>query len=111
MGREGLPSRTLDWQEVLDWRPEVLFIACCGFSVERTLQDVPILRRYAGWNNLPCVRDGRVYVVDGSAYFSRPGPRLVDSLEILAHALHPEVHPLPRDLICRDALIIPIGER
>lgn len=98
LGREGLPSRTLDWQEVLDWRPEVLFIACCGFSVHRTLQDLPILRAYAGWNDLPCVRDGRVYVVDGSAYFSRPGPRLVDSLEILAHALHPEVHPLPRDL-------------
>lgn len=98
LGREGLPSRTLDWQEVLDWRPEVLFIACCGFSIGRTLQDLPILRSYAGWNDLPCVRNGRVYVVDGSAYFSRPGPRLVDSLEILAHALHPDVHPLPRNL-------------
>jgi iron complex transport system substrate-binding protein len=98
LGREGQPSRTLRWQEVLDWRPEVLFIACCGFSVGRTLQDVPILRSYPGWDDLPCVRNGRVYVVDGSAYFSRPGPRLVDSLEILANALHPNGHPLPSDL-------------
>jgi iron complex transport system substrate-binding protein len=98
LGRDGLPSRTLRWEELLDWRPEVLFIACCGFSVSRTLQDVPILRAYPGWNDLPCARAGRVYVVDGSAYFSRPGPRLVDSLEILAHALHPEVHPLPSGL-------------
>lgn len=89
LGREGLPSRTLRWQEVLDWRPEVLVLACCGYSVERTLQDAPILRSYPGWGELPCVRSGRVFVVDGSAYFSRPGPRLVDSLEILAHALSP----------------------
>ncbi len=98
LGLEGRPSRTLEWREVLDWRPEVLFIACCGFTVARTLQDAPILRSYSGWDDLPCVRDGRVYVVDGSAYFSRPGPRLVDSLEILAHALHPDVHPLPPHL-------------
>ena len=64
-----------------------MVIACCGFDVERTLADLPILRGYPGWRELPCVRRGRVYVVDGSAYFSRPGPRLVDSLEILAHAL------------------------
>jgi iron complex transport system substrate-binding protein len=95
LGQEGRPSRTLAWQEVLAWRPEVLVIACCGFGIPRTLQDVPLLRSYPGWADLPCARNGRVYVVDGSAYFSRPGPRLVDSLEILAHALHPEVHPLP----------------
>jgi iron complex transport system substrate-binding protein len=99
-GREGIgvrgeKSRTMSWDEVLAWRPEVLFIACCGFNIERTLADLPILKRQPGWSNLPCVRDRRVYVADGSAYFSRPGPRLVDSLEMLAHALHPDVHPLP----------------
>jgi iron complex transport system substrate-binding protein len=78
--------------------PEVMVVACCGFDVARTLADLPILRGYPGWNELPCVRAGRVYVVDGSAYFSRPGPRLVDSLEILAHAMHPDVHPLPLGL-------------
>jgi iron complex transport system substrate-binding protein len=98
IGRDGQPSRRIPWEEVISWQPEVLLIACCGFGVERTSQDVPILSGYPGWQELPCVRTGRVYLVDGSAYFSRPGPRLVDSLEILAHALHPDVHPLPTGL-------------
>jgi iron complex transport system substrate-binding protein len=98
LSHPGQRSRTLTWAEVTAARPEVLVIACCGFSVERTLQDVPILKRQPGWADLPCVRSGRVYVVDGSAYFSRPGPRLVDSLEILANALHPTVHSLPEGL-------------
>jgi iron complex transport system substrate-binding protein len=94
----GERSRTLDWREVVAAAPDVLVIACCGFDVPRTLVDLPILRGYPGWNELPCVRSGRVYVVDGSAYFSRPGPRLVDSLEIVAHALEPSVHALPPSL-------------
>jgi iron complex transport system substrate-binding protein len=98
LGREGLPSRTLRWDEVLAWQPEVVFIACCGFSVERTLRDLPALQFIPGWQDVPAVRSGRVYVTDGSHYFSRPGPRLVDSLEILAHTLHPDVHPLPAGL-------------
>lgn len=95
LGRSGLPSETTPWEKILAWRPEVLVIACCGFSVERTLEDLPILEAQPGWSELPCVLNDRVYVIDGSAYFSRPGPRLVDSLEILAHALHPDVHPRP----------------
>jgi iron complex transport system substrate-binding protein len=98
IGKAGVPSRTVHWEEVRDWNPEVLFIACCGFTEERTIEDLPILTEYPGWNDLPCVQNGRVYLTDGSAYFNRPGPRLVDSLEILAHALHPEVHPLPEGL-------------
>ncbi len=98
LGRVGSPSRTLRWEEVIELQPEVVFIACCGFSVERTMQDLPLLSGVPGWKELPAVRKGRVYVADGSQYFSRPGPRLVDSLEILAHALHPEIHPLPEGL-------------
>lgn len=99
LGREGEPSRTLDWREVSDWQPDVVFIACCGYSLERTLEDVRLVQDgVPAWRDLPAVRTGRVYVTDGSHYFSRPGPRLVDSLEILAHALHPEVHPLPAGL-------------
>lgn len=98
LGREGEPSRTLRWDEVITWQPEVVFIACCGWSVERTLGDLSLLQAVAGWEDVPAVRSGRVYVTDGSQYFSRPGPRLVDSLEILAHTLHPEVHPLPSAL-------------
>jgi len=95
LGREGTPSRTLRWDDVIAWQPEVVVIACCGFGVERTMDDVPRLQDVPGWQDLPAVRQGRVLVTDGSQYFSRPGPRLVDSLEILAHALHPGAHPLP----------------
>ena len=95
IGREGTASTTTTWEQIVEADPEMLVIACCGFSVERTLQDVPLLRRQPGFGSMRCVRDGQVYVIDGSAYFNRPGPRLVDSLEILAHILHPEVHPRP----------------
>ena len=98
LGREGRPSRTLHWEEVMGWQPEVVFIACCGFDVARTMDDVPPLQAVPGWKDLPAVRMERVYVTDGSQYFSRPGPRLVDSLEILAHTLDPIVHPLPAGL-------------
>jgi len=94
-GRDGQPSRRLAWDEVCAFAPDVVMIACCGFTVERTFADMPLLNAVPGWNEMPAVRSGRVYVVDGSQYFSRPGPRLVDSLEILAHGLHPEAHPLP----------------
>jgi len=95
IGQAGLPSRTITWDDVVEARPDVLLLACCGFGVERTLEDLPILKAKPGWDELPAVRAGNVFAVDGSSYFSRPGPRLVDSLEILAHALHPEIHPLP----------------
>lgn len=95
---EGQRSRTLTWEEVVGWQPEALFIACCGFDVERTLQDLRQAELVPGWETIPAVQSGRIYVVDGSHYFSRPGPRLVDSLEILAHALHPDTHPLPAHL-------------
>jgi iron complex transport system substrate-binding protein len=72
--------------------PEVLVIACCGFDVARTERDLPILRRYPGFEELPAARNRAVWIVDGSAYFSRPGPRLVDSLELLAPLVHPELH-------------------
>ncbi len=98
LGQKGVPSRTLDWKEVAGWDPEVVFVACCGFNVERTLLDLARLEDNPVWQDLPAVRHGRVYVVDGSHYFNRPGPRLVDSLEILAHTLHPQTHPLPEGL-------------
>lgn len=88
IGRVGEPSRTISWDEVRAARPEVVFVACCGLDVERAALDL----RQAYANG---VFDGleagcRVYLADGAQYFNRPGPRLVDSLEILAGALHPE---------------------
>ena len=98
LGQEGQRSRTLSWDEVAAAQPEVVFVACCGFDLARTLADVDALRSVPAWRDLAAVRAGRVFVTDGSQYFSRPGPRIVDSLEILAHALHPELHPLPPGL-------------
>ena len=98
IGREGEPSRTTPWSEFVAAAPDVLVVACCGFDAARTRQDLPLLASYPGFRELPAARAGRVYLVDGNAYFSRPGPRLVDSLEILAHALHPGLHPLPAGL-------------
>jgi iron complex transport system substrate-binding protein len=111
LGIAGERSRTLDWSEILAAKPDVILIACCGFSIERTMQDVPALVSRPAFADLPAVRDGRVYVVDGSAYFSRPGPRLVDSLEILAHVLDPAAHPLPSGLeparrLSREELVV-----
>jgi len=98
LGQHRTPSRTLAWEEIVAAKPDVLFIACCGFTTERTLVDLPGLRSRPGWDQLPAVKSQRVYVTDGNAYFSRPGPRLVDSLEILAHALRPDLHLLPPGL-------------
>ncbi len=95
IGREGERSRQIDWEEIVRADPEVMVIACCGFDTARTREDVPILRSCRGFKDLACVRADRVYLTDGNAYFSRPGPRLVDSLEILAHALWPKAVPLP----------------
>ncbi|MBH0193083.1 MAG: cobalamin-binding protein [Nitrospira sp.] len=98
LGVEGRQSRRLRWDDVLAWQPEVIVIACCGLTAERTRQDLAGLQSVAGWDILPAVRANRVYVADGSQYFNRPGPRLVESLELLAHALFPALHPLPNGL-------------
>jgi iron complex transport system substrate-binding protein len=95
LGHEGQKSVTLRWEQVIEWQPEVVVISCCGFTAERALEETHVLRDVPGWGELPAVRNGRVHVTDGASYFSRPGPRLVDSLELLAHVIHPDVHPLP----------------
>jgi iron complex transport system substrate-binding protein len=91
LGRRGEDAARVAWDAVVAAAPEVLVVACCGYDVARTLEDFPLLRARPGWNDLPAVRRNQVWVVDGSAYLSRPGPRLVDSLEILAEILHPDV--------------------
>ena len=95
LGRAGEDAAAVAWEAVRATDPEVLVIACCGYPIERTLADVPFIESRPGWRELSAVRSGEVYVVDGSAYFSRPGPRLVDSLEILAALLHPSRLPAP----------------
>lgn len=98
LGRAGERSREIDERELVEADPDMLLIACCGFDVERTMKDVPSFLSRPAVAGLRCVQAGRVYVTDGSAYFSRPGPRLADSAEILAHALDPVRHALPAGL-------------
>ena len=106
VGRAGEDAAEVGWEAVRAAQPEVLVIACCGFDVARTLRDLPILRRYPGFPDLPAVQSREVWVVDGSAYFSRPGPRLVDSLELLASLVHPELFAGPslQDGVARAAV-------
>ena len=92
IGPRGKPSLTVSWQEVIDSNPDVLLIACCGHDIERATSDLISLAHNAGWQELIQQVRGRVLVSDGDAYFSRPGPRLIDGLEALAFALHPELH-------------------
>jgi iron complex transport system substrate-binding protein len=91
IGRVGERSEQVAWERVAAYQPEVMIVAACGFTEQRSRQDEPLLRAYPGFADLPCARSGRVHFVDGAAYFSRPGPRLVDSLELLARLIHPEV--------------------
>ncbi len=88
LGRRGERSRVVAWQDVLDWQPEVMVLACCGFDEVRGRRELDGLRQRPGFAQLPCARDGRIYVMDGVRLFSRPGPSLVESLERLATVLH-----------------------
>jgi iron complex transport system substrate-binding protein len=100
--RDGTDSVRIAWEQVLDYRPEVILVAPCGFKTGDALVQAALLRSRAGWNDLPAVRNGRVYAVDANAYFARPGPRLVDGVELLAHLAHPEHFSWsgPRDAYC-----------
>ncbi|EAR21671.1 ABC transporter substrate-binding protein [Nitrococcus mobilis] len=95
LGELGEPSLRLDWQAVREAQPEVLVIACCGQTAERAARDWIRLAAEEPVRALDAVRNEQVYLVDGNAYFNRPGPRLIDSMEILAGILHPELFPLP----------------
>ena len=93
MGTPKTPSWTASWEEVIAMNPDVLVIACCGFDVERTMTEILGCEATIGLTRLKeqgCV----IHIFDGNALFSRPSLRLVDSLELLAHHLHPNIHPL-----------------
>jgi iron complex transport system substrate-binding protein len=84
LGRKGEPSHKVAWRAVVEANPDILLLMPCGFDVRRTVKESTPLRRLEGWNDLPAVKAGNVYALNGNAYFSRPGPRLVNGLEILA---------------------------
>ena len=90
-GEAGKHAPWMTWDQLVAADPDVLVLMPCGYGLARTLAEVPILEAKAEWRTLRAVRTGRVVATDGNQYFNRPGPRLVESLEILAEVLHPEV--------------------
>jgi iron complex transport system substrate-binding protein len=88
-GVAGKHSPRLTWEEVCNADPEVIFVMPCGWDIAKSRQEMAVLTAKPEWPRLRAVHDGRVYLVDGNQYFNRPGPRLAESLEILAELLHP----------------------
>lgn len=86
-GEIGQHSPWLSWDELQTADPEVLVLAPCGYTLERTMVDVPILQRHTAWQSLRAVQNNRVYAIDGNAYLHRSGPRLVESAELLGRVL------------------------
>ena len=84
LGRAGEHSPWLSAEELSAAEPDVIVVMPCGFGLERTVRESAQLPEVPGWSDLPAVRAGRVFAVDGNAYFNRPGPRLVESAELLA---------------------------
>jgi iron complex transport system substrate-binding protein len=109
LGCKHQPSVQIDWQQVLDARPEIIVLALCGYAVDLARRDYQLLQRFPGFDSLPAARRGEVYAVDASAYFTRPGPRIVDSLEILVGILHAEEFPEFAPRGSEDARVVRVG--
>jgi iron complex transport system substrate-binding protein len=88
-GTAGAHSPWLTWDELRRADPDILIVLPCGYDMDKTEQEMPPLTTRPDWPALRAVRTGQVFITDGNQYFNRPGPRLVESLEILAEILHP----------------------
>jgi iron complex transport system substrate-binding protein len=90
-GEAGKHSPWMTWDELVAKDPDIIFTSPCGFDIQRSLEEMHILSDKPEWKNLKSVNQGRVFVADGNQYFNRPGPRLTESLEILAEVIHPNL--------------------
>lgn len=93
LGTLGSPSVQVTWEQVQTAQPDALIVMPCGFSIARSMRELECLTTKPGWGDLPAVRHGDVFVVEAPAYFNRPGPRLIDGVEILAACLFPSLVP------------------
>jgi iron complex transport system substrate-binding protein len=89
-GAAGRHSPWMTWDDLTASDPDVILVLPCGFDIPRTQKELAALGPRAGWSGLRALREGRIFLCDGNQYFNRPGPRLADSLEILAELLHPD---------------------
>lgn len=90
-GEKGVHSPYMEWEALINADPDVIVVLPCGFGLPRVIEEMKTLTGHVSWDGMKAVREGRVYATDGNQYFNRPGPRLVDSLELLAEILHPDV--------------------
>lgn len=90
IGQAGEPSRRIRWEEVDRAKPEVIALIPCGYRLNEVIAAQPLLERLPFWDRIPAVQRGQVYALDASAYFSRPGPRTIDGIELLAALFHPD---------------------
>ena len=90
LGREGADSVRISIDDIVRWAPEFLIVSPCGFGVDAAAEQATQLLRQPGIAELPAVRDDRVFAVNADAYYARPGPRVVDGTELLAHLFHPD---------------------
>jgi len=93
LGTLGKPSRKVEWKEIVEYEPEIMILSPCGYDVKQVLAEVHTLSAYSNWDDIPAFRTSNIYAVNASAYFSRPGPRIVNGLELLAHIIHPKLFP------------------
>lgn len=91
LSRKGTDSARVSWQEVINWAPEVLVINPCGFDLANASHQALQLKGRDGLADLPAVLSNRVFGVDANSYFARPGPRVIDGVELLAHLIHPQL--------------------
>jgi iron complex transport system substrate-binding protein len=94
-GMSGEPSHRMRWTDVAALDPDVVVLAPCGFDLDRTLREIVPLDLSAHLLGTPARQESRVFAVDANGYFSRPAPRVVDGVELLAHLLHPQAYPDP----------------
>ncbi len=92
LGRKGTDSVRVDWEAVRATEPEVIVLMPCGYNADQAQRHAAPLWKLSGWSELSAIRNRRVFAVDGG-YFSRPGPRVIDGTELLAHLFHPELSP------------------
>ena len=96
-GEIGQHTPWVTWEELQAADPDVIILSPCGYTLDRAIQDVPLLQKHPVWSRLQAVQNGRVYAIDGNQYLNRSGPRLVESAELIARAIWGERLPIPVD--------------
>jgi iron complex transport system substrate-binding protein len=112
--RKGTDSVRIDWNDVLEWKPEVIIVSPCGFDLTKSIEQAKLVFQRPGFMDLPAAKEGKIFAVDANGYFARPGIRLVQGLELLAHVIHgPEVFPWvgPSDAFANVPVEVGAGEQ